>query len=223
VLEHIKNPIKFLSEIKRISTGAYIASPSPFTELIHGGFQDVGTKLDKKYSAFLHHGKGTLGHLWYILETHDKLFMLAKTDELYPIYLLFGYYIKNKTNYSKHKFFRSHSEWSETQLFKKSLENVEVVILGDVNNKQEEKVDIDELILSLENISTPKNFNILLKSLIRKLFFSTRKQFNILDLICCPICREKLSRSDNKLVCSNCGPYPLIKNIPILLREALKR
>jgi len=55
---------------------------------------------------------------------------------------------------------------------------------------------------------------------LRRIFFSTSTKFNIFALLACPVCKNKLSKMDNFLICNKCEvKYDIINNIPILLKE----
>ena len=223
VLEHLPNPQRFILEIKRVSKAIFIATPSPFTELVHGGYQSIGKVHLEKGLQSLHHGKGTLGHQWFVLATENKIYMLAKSSELYPIYLLFGYFVKKRTNYKQVSFFRANPDWQETIFLNKNIDEIGLLIIKDIEDKTEKAVDIDELISLLKNISSNMNLKGAVKSFLRKTIFSTKKRFNVYELLACPICKEKVIKEENRLTCSNCGYFPIVNNIPILLKEALKK
>jgi SAM-dependent methyltransferase/uncharacterized protein YbaR (Trm112 family) len=52
---------------------------------------------------------------------------------------------------------------------------------------------------------------------------NTKLTGGILARICCPICKEKLSISESKMICSNasCGAaFPVLNDVPILINES---
>ncbi|MFX1590526.1 MAG: class I SAM-dependent methyltransferase [Promethearchaeota archaeon] len=196
VLEHLKNPVEFINEIKRISKGVFISAPSPFTELVHGGFQNISYEnLERKHVNQLHHGRGTLGHMWYVLGSENRIYLLAKSAEFYPMYLIFGYFIKNETKYKQSVFFNKNPEWRETKFISRDVNKIEVTIIKDLEDKTQESVDINELIKSLANFTYNTDFKIKFKSLIRKLLFPKANNLNIHDILACPFCKNKLIKN----------------------------
>jgi SAM-dependent methyltransferase len=131
ILEHLPYPQRFLSEVKRVSKKLFIATPSPFLEIIHGGYPDNALQSEKK--KLLPHGRGTPGHLWFVLATDNKIIMLAKSSALYPLYLLLGFFVRNNTHYSKSKFFRKNPKWLETLFFTENVQDAEIAILTDLD------------------------------------------------------------------------------------------
>lgn len=95
LLEHLSKPRKFVSELNRVSRGGYIETPSPFTGLIHGGYQNINSTIPEKIVNKLHHGKGTKGHKWFVLANGSEIIMTAKSKNIYGIYVLLGYFVKH--------------------------------------------------------------------------------------------------------------------------------
>lgn len=108
VLEHLNRPYKFVSELKRVSKGGYIETPSPFTELIHGGYQSIDQTIPRGIMAKLHHGPGTKGHKWFIVADKSGIFIAAKSKELYASYLFLGFFVKHNTRYQQKRFFKAN-------------------------------------------------------------------------------------------------------------------
>ena len=53
-----------------------------------------------------------------------------------------------------------------------------------------------------------------------------KNSINIYDIIVCPECKKKLIINDfnSLLTCNNCGlEYPIVNNVPMLLRESAKQ
>ncbi len=225
VLEHLNNPRKFIGELKRISKGAFIATPSPFTELVHGGYRKSDEIRKDNQLNCLHHGIGTEGHKWFVLAAENKIYMLAKEVEFYPIYLLFGYFVKKDTDYKKTIFFKKNPKWRETRLICRNMKNLELIMLNEPRGKTDDSIDTRLLISNLRKITHhhDKNHNRLIKTYITQRFIATKRRFDVYQLIACPICKNKLIAKDQRLICTNCGHFPLVNNIPILLRQALKK
>ena len=129
VLEHLSEPKKFVDEARRVARRVFIKTPSPFAELIHGGFSKPGVL------SWLHYGPGSPGHLRYALAADNKLVMLAKSQELFSMYALLGYFVQRNTNYRRRKFFRQHPDWAETVLFAGDIE-VETLGSPDITPKE---------------------------------------------------------------------------------------
>ncbi|MBD3342225.1 MAG: methyltransferase domain-containing protein [Candidatus Lokiarchaeota archaeon] len=224
VLEHLDNPEHFISEIKRVGKSSYIETPSPFTEIVHGGYQScTDDEYTRKIRGELHHGEGTEGHKWFVLSADRKLIMLEKSEELYPLYLLIGYFIKHNTNYKKNRFFKKNASWMNTICKNYENDYLEVRIYRNQKNHNEEKIDINELVdFCNQQNEYKKDIKNISKQILRQKFYSSTKNYNIFDLLACPICKEQLyKKNTNKLVCNKCGEYPIFNNIPILLPEAI--
>ena len=223
VLEHLNDPLKFFEEIKRVSKKAYIATPSPFTELVHGGYQNVPQIIGKKgIFTNLHHGKGTEGHKWFVLNSENNIYLLAKSAELYPIYLFLGYFIKNNTLYNQKKNFKRNPQWLETEFISNNLENNKIVIINDIE-KNKEDFDLEKLKDSLKKISHTKNsFKDIILQKTYSIFFSSKKRYNINDILACPICKNKLIKKNNAFICEKHGKFPVINHIPVLINDIIK-
>lgn len=220
VLEHSHHPEKLIAELKRVGRAGYIATPSPFTEIVHGGYQHANGMLNSSALRRLQHGAGTPGHRWFVLKSENHLVLLPKSKELYPIYLILGYFVKHNTRYRKDFFFKKHPEWLETQLAYKNKTDLQIVVLDKLEEESGETVDVDQLISQVEVLCRNKRNQNLLKHLVRKLLFSTTQRFKIGNLIACPICQTRLIKFGSRMVCSECGEFPVVNDVPILLREA---
>lgn len=217
ILEHLNDPYQFVTEIKRISHGFYIASPSPFTELIHGGFNSSSEK--KNYS--LCQGKGTPGHKWFVLFDQNNIYLHAKNYEIRYIYLMFNTFIKRHTMYLRYSFFKNHPDWKETSLITYNCNSINLKILKDIDKKFYEEIDIFELIREIRSINYSYKMKYRIKELISRILFPSSNKIQINELLACPICKNNISQCTEKYICINCGSFPIINGIPILLREAL--
>jgi exosome complex RNA-binding protein Csl4 len=112
---------------------------------------------------------------------------------------------------------KANPEWLET-VFICDADDAEIEILHHHKNKMEESFDSRKLISYLECIETNIGIKSKIKSLVRKLCLSTKRNFSIYDLLVCPICKGKLLKGDNQLTCIKCGAYPIINNIPVMMR-----
>ena len=104
VVEHVDDPVSFIKELQRVGKKGYLEWPSIFCELIRGGYghQDRIRELFpndiKKHLLELEHGKGTIGHKWFIVPIGTTLYFVAKNKDIYPLYLVYGSYAKSKIN-----------------------------------------------------------------------------------------------------------------------------
>lgn len=222
VIEHLNSPAQFIKEIKRVGKAGYITTPSPFTELVHGGYQNIDKSIPADIAAALHHGRGTPGHKWFVLGNNGKIYMTAKTKNLYNLYLLLGSFIKKNTDYKRDNFYKKNSQWLETSIYWKK-DSLELFILQDKDDNTEETVAVEKLISDLRSVNKKGNIKSFIKSIIRKSYYSSDKKQKTAALLACPICRKKLVQGKNSFICTACGQYPIVNNIPILLRESLNQ
>jgi SAM-dependent methyltransferase len=204
VLEHLSEPKRFIAEAQRVAKRVFIKTPSPFTELMHGGFNRPGDL------GWLHYGRGSPGHLWYVVAADHKLVMVAKSQDLFSIYALFGYFVHHNTRYNRNRFFRQHPDWVETALF---AADIEIETLGTPETTSEEPVDIDALSVVLPNLNPGSPVRRIARRMVRRAF-ATRRRFDLYDLLACPRCKRSIDRDLN---CESCGRYPSAASIPILL------
>ncbi|UCC38792.1 MAG: methyltransferase domain-containing protein [Candidatus Aminicenantes bacterium] len=224
VLEHLVHPDKFIAEIKRVGKAGYIASPSPFIEILHGGFQHCAENIPEDIISELHHGTGTPGHKWFIAGKKNTIFMAAKSKNIYSIYLLLGYFIKKRTKYSKRSFSKKNRGWMETIIFWEN-DSINLFILNDIDeeHKLDEKIDVSAYIKGLGSVEKKDTLKKRMKSILRKQIFATKKKYEIYELLACPICNRNIKKNNGYLVCEACGKFPVVNNIPILLPEALMK
>jgi len=222
VLEHSHDPAQFVREVRRVAPAGFISTPSPFTELVHGGYQNVDGKITKEHSSVLHHGIGTEGHKWFVLIDDKRIYLHAKSKDIYPIYLFLGSFVKNNTDYEKKDFFKRYPRWLESQV-KYASRDLELIMVGEINENKEEGVDIEDLIASIESLTRKLSRKCNGKRLLRRYIFGTKKQYNIFDKFVCPVCRGSLKVVVCGLVCSACGEFPIVNGVPILIKEGLNR
>jgi len=220
ILEHLSDPERFISEIKRLSKAAYIVTPSPFTEPVYGGHEYV--KNDSKFSL-LRQGGGTPGHQWFVLSIGNNIFLLPKSADTYPIYLLFRNFILHNTNYERDSFFKKFPDFRETRKMCQNSNDLKIIVLKESPNdiKEDEVLDVPKLMKDLSKIRQPKSLKFIIKSFLSRKIFTTKKKFDFISLLACPICKHPLLYGEAKLICKYCGFFPVVKHIPILLKEAL--
>lgn len=220
LLEHLSDPKRFVSEIKRVGKACYIATPSPFTELIHGGHPC--TEEGEEFSR-LHLPGGTPGHKWFVLSSGNHIFLLPKSADTYSVYLLFSYFIQNNTSYERDSFFRKHADFRETRLRCENTEDLNVIVLKEAGNDVEvdEEVDINRLMSDFHRIHASRSLKSMIKGFLSRRIFTSRKKADLAGLLACPICKNPLLRGEARLICKECGSFPVVDHVPILLREAL--
>lgn len=220
VLEHLPRPSDFAMEIKRVGRRGYIATPSPFTELIHGGYYKGMERLSEANREILHHGKGEAGHKWFVIGFDNHLYLSAKAEELYELYAMFGTFVKKNTDYQRNRFFSKNEGWRETELYWQS-DKLQLTILRDIpqSERADESPDLDELIETCKKLSAIEPANDLKSRIKRSL--NGKRQFDLESLLACPVCKKPLQRKSDQHICSSCGEYPHVAGIPLLIREAL--
>jgi SAM-dependent methyltransferase/uncharacterized protein YbaR (Trm112 family) len=229
VLEHVEDPEALLRELKRVGKKGYIETPSPFSELIHGGILNQKDIARTKGIEGLIHGIGHEGHLRFVVSEGKKIITCEKTEDELAIYLIFGYYIKNNTDYKIEKFRRKHASWYFTTHVwddSTSLEFKTIKINSDKTIKTTEHYDVDQQINILKQLISKNkaNLNGKIKEFIRKCFYSSTKSFDIYEKIACPICKSGLIKESDSLLCENCDcEFPVVSGVPILIKEAINK
>jgi uncharacterized protein YbaR (Trm112 family) len=218
VIEHVDEPASFLKELQRVGVNGYIEWPSIFSELIRGGFgmqnqiREMFPDGIRSSLAELAHGKGTRGHKWFITSSGSRMYFHAKTQQLYPLYLMYGNYAKSLETEMAHllRTSVSYCTWTPGN----PLEAV-VLSYGQDNHvidSLNESYDIDEQVDYLKNqLSDTKAVQWLTPEYLK--------------LMCCPVCKkgDLENREPGTLSCTACGlQYPVIKDIPVLIEQAAK-
>ena len=211
VIEHVDNPIAFLSELQRVGKRGYLEWPSIFCELISGGFGNQ-TRIQEMYSdevrdilKTLEHGSGSKGHKWYITPIGETLYFVPKLKDIYPLYLIFGAYYKRQT---KHRHYSKvySAIWTEDKVLNgkvisdRSIHHVSETIKDDF--------DLQEQISILKEMQCKSTRSNLWEEIDRR------------NILCCPDCREgNLSTVDSEtLSCPICNrEYPKIGNVRVFL------
>jgi uncharacterized protein YbaR (Trm112 family)/SAM-dependent methyltransferase len=222
VIEHMDKPEKFLYELQRVALKGYLEWPSVFCELIRGGYGNQNeiralfSKETEQHLAHLEHGKGTLGHKWFIESKDRYIYFLAKQKALYPLYLMFGTYIKKGGGQKLLRKLASHSISYQWWNKERKLEAVNITgnAGNDTSRALNETYNLQEQLKRLNEIP-PKD--------IPPCPLSIRR---LQESMCCPVCKDGSLSATSKtsLLCSICGSsYPVINNIPVLLEQAAKK
>lgn len=231
VLEHVDNPQLLLKELKRIGKKGYIETPSPFRELIHGGIPNQKDLAKIKGINELIHGEGHEGHVRFAVSNGERIITCEKTEDELMIYLMFGYYLKNNTDYEIEKFRNRHPFWNTTTHVWNSSSQLKFKNLK-VNYEKRikftENYNLEQQIQNLRQLSS-KNVDIsignTIKKLIRKHFYGhTNRHFDIYEKIACPVCKGGLKKLSNSLICESCDyKFPIVCGVPILVKEAINK
>ena len=96
--------------------------------------------------------------------------------------------MQRKTRYNCHQFIRQHSDWAETVLFAK---DIDIETFGSPEWTPEESVDIKALRRALPNLTAGSGARRFAGKLVRRAP-ATRRQFELSDLVACPVCKEPL-------------------------------
>ena len=217
VIEHMDDPISFVEELQRVGNSGYLEWPSIFTELIRGGFgaqdriRDLFQPIRHSCLEALEHGSGSPGHRWFIVSLGDCLYLAAKSKELYPIYLMYGAYAKSRKQILE-RFLGIPVSWC-TWIPGRILETVILSenVSDDAADSLEESYDLEEQVQYLRSRAVAGQT-------------VSRRYKEILDIICCPICKTGyLDQSGDILKCSICSrEYPIISGIPVLMTDAVE-
>ena len=223
ILEHLPRPEEFVAEITRVGKRGYISTPSPFTELIHGGYIDKAKQFTPEVIEALHHGKGVEGHKWIVLALDNHIYLTAKSPELYSAYLMFGAFVKKNTEYTRDAFFANHPRWRETEMFWES-DKLQLSLLEDIapEERLDEPVDLDEIVESCRALTAGREERSSWKRRLWRKMHSGR-EINLEELLACPLCKQSLVMGEHLITCRDCGEYPVVNGVPLLLKEFLNK
>lgn len=189
VLEHSKEPEKFIKEIQRVGKAGYIEVPDAFMErLTNYGF-----------------------HMLEITDKNDELFIRKKRGQIQDeeLWNLF----KNKTRgiapylFSKYPFnFHVRYYW------RKDLGGIKYKILNPEYKFNWEPMVIGPDSISADRQSTKTKFKRIVLFLFRKIFSQNKRNRNIRleDYLICLKCGGAISKKNNGYKCVVCGYIYLI-------------
>lgn len=203
VLEHIDNPEIAIKELMRVGRRGYIEVPTEFQEKM----------------------QSTISHKWFVKKEDNSLIFWEKDREIFDECIQKK--IRNiidsgdKTYltlfYKYHNLFNTEYYWEKEVKYKVLKRNIDAKddIKESVVSRQQFFAQIDEIYSKI-----PFGFRRFLKFMI-KIIFTKGKNINLLQLLACPKCKNKMSLLEKDvLVCSSCGSKFLIhKNMPIMLKE----
>jgi len=189
VLEHSKDPEKFLSEIQRVARGGYIEVPDAF-------FERLTCYLDHRLEITDIDGELIIRKKKNYIQDPEirEMFLnkascvFGKWSSRYPFKFNVRYYWSKDTGGIKYKIVNPEYKfnWEPPETKK---------------------------IIRKANLTAKLKRNIL--DLIRKYFSQTKRNQNIdiMKLIMCPNCKNSdFTKTENKVVCNNCKKeYPILK------------
>lgn len=198
VLEHAHNPAKFLNELTRVGKRGYIETPLPLRERI----------FDWPF------------HRWYVSQEAKRLILVKKTLKSKQFFA--GMTTEERKNFyclEGKKLLNLKFEWEE-KIDYKILPKEPEKFLEDLDKKLME-FQADGLLEEFTRKALHTRAHQWLKDNLfkikfgveRKLQAGKRKSVNLFSLIVCPVCRNKLEREKDNLVCRECGhQYPLLRD-----------
>ena len=193
VLEHSKDPSKFLSEIQRVSKSGYIEVPDAFMERINP-YKDHRLEITVREGTLMITKKRDWVEDQHLVELYEDRVKDFLTKELMS---------------SRPFAFHTRFYWTENIKFK--ITNPEV-------SCDWPSFEDDSSVIPARGIKAALREAILL--LFRKLTSQTsrNRKLDIQSLLQCPRCRKSgLKKIEDKQVCDNClASFKIIKDIPIL-------
>lgn len=200
ILEHAKNPKKFLDELSRVGKCGYIETPLPLRERV----------FDWPF------------HRWYVYQKDKKLVLIKKTQKSKKFFAGMTQEKRKKLYYLEgKKLLNLNFEWwgeIEYQiLLEESMEFLEKL---DRELAKTQNLYPNEEQRFLWRKHLKDNLFKVKLALSKKL--QTRggkKNFDLFGLIVCPVCENRLQQMNGKLRCSGCArQYNLFRGkIPQLL------
>lgn len=215
LLEHLEKPEDAIKEIMRVGRSGIIEVPSEYFEKINSHpyhywfithennilkFRPKSKPVFDEFLTKFFHEK-----IWLI----DKHFMKFYNSNRYK-YFNIRFHWKGKINYS------IQDNFDKTIFDMKGFKKASTQISDQEMSNDDYTYQISKGGISFEIF--PK-FKIYIKKLLRLYYMNT---LDIFQIIACPICKNKLIKEEqrNILVCEKCNlEYPIINNIPILLKE----
>lgn len=221
VIEHVEDPVGFIMELQRVGRKGYVEWPSLFVELLRGGYGDQKYMRELFIPELNNHlaelykfetGPGTPGHKWFILSIDSCLYILPKSKEIYPLFLMYVAHAKQKNNnWLLSKLLMNPPSFC-TWLFDKKMDAVILQQGGrnDVVNSLNESYNIEEQIEYLNKSSFSEYSNPMKSNKYQK-------------IICCPECKKgnlRASLNESWLNCENCYlSYPVVNGVPIFITQ----
>lgn len=212
VLEHVDDPEKAMNELMRVGQKGYIETPSEFLEKI----------------------KSSPGHKWYVSLKNGVLIFRGKESDVFDqsIQEISEDKLINKDKtfmnfywYNYYTHFNIAYEWSgkidfEVIRSQNACLHDSELDSGDKKKSPDEGKEKFSIQKKEENTYRSEGFSrikYLIKSLIKKIYAGN---FDLFDLLACPICKGTLKLKEASLVCYNCNKGFYIRDgIPILIKN----
>jgi len=191
VLEHSKNPKKFLSELQRVAKAGYIEVPDAFMERLNPykdhrleiSLKDEKLYIFKKSKSIIDMG------LKKLYEAYAKFYITKKLIPNYPFVFHVRYFWHKKINFH--------------------------IINPNTSSNWTDKSDV------LNKIDKPRKLRSCLIDITRWIFSQSKrnKNINLYSFLRCPKCfYADMQKKKNKIVCNNCSKkYAFVNGIPRLI------
>jgi SAM-dependent methyltransferase len=192
VLEHSKDPARFLSEIQRVSKSGYIEVPDAFFERIACYLDHRLEITDINNELIIRKKKGYIqDHEVYELGQNKISSIFGKIVSRYPFNFNVRYYWSKETGGVKYKIINPEYEfdWESPATEKKEVKVKSAIAI------------IKTIILGLT----------------RRHFSQTKrnKSINLFEILMCPVCKKNntLHTDEKKIFCKQCGgEYIILDN-----------
>jgi len=215
VIEHVDDVVGFVQELQRIGKKGYLEWPSIFCELVKGGYGrqerilDMFSARQQQILKQLKHGEGTPGHRWFIVAIGQRLYVTAKTKDLYPLYLMYGAYAKSLPNRNAKDppLLSSFLVWSPDTPIEAIL--VGEALSNDVADSLRESYSIEEQLACLRETG---GGGVLPKW----------HELDARGILCCPVCKHgDLIPKDSGYLCAICRrKYPEVNGARVFLKQS---
>jgi SAM-dependent methyltransferase len=215
VIEHVDDVVGFVQELQRVGKKGYLEWPSIFCELVRGGYGRQEQILElfparqQPILRQLKHGEGTPGHRWFIVALGQRLYITAKTKDLYPLYLMYGAYAKSLPQGSAKypPLLSSCVTWSPGRPIEPIL--IGAAVSNDVADSLRETYNIEEQLACLRETA-------------RDSASPRWRELEARGILCCPLCKHgDLVPKDDGCLCTICrGKYPQVSGVRVFLKPA---
>ncbi len=210
ILEHMKDPKKFIAEIVRVGKAGYIEVPSDISERIFGwnfhlwycSFNGKTLTLRKKtegerFDGFFH--RLMARQIWFrrFFEEHEDAWYI-KYEWKNRIRLVVGRRVPNNVFLKK----RDDEAWKLLQQAETNLIDDRIFYLKWIKRRLLRKI----------------------KKMLRKILWELKVN-PIVPLLVCPMCvSDRLINNHGTLICKRCNnSFPLVGSIPIMLSPAERK
>jgi hypothetical protein len=180
VVEHLAELNKTLDEKSRVGKRGFIGCPSALREKI------ISLKM----------------HLWFVEQKNNEL-IFTKKKIPYTEFIndYFESFIASFNNYLWIKL--EHKFYSDFNISFFWQDNIPYKIFGKQDQPVWKSEEDSPFCYSESTLMKIRKYIIIVSTKLVRFFYS--KNFNIIDLLCCPRCRNELLLKREYLKCTNCG------------------